>query len=113
MTVARISIMHTSSDLTRTSSSKRVEVERLLDDLEGHLSTLAGYVMGFRFAGHEDEDEIGRVSRWRSHAEADRAATLDHTIAVRSEIHRLIDPGHLETFVDIAGNPRNIPDPQS
>ncbi len=31
MTVARISIMRTSSDLTRTSSNKKAQVERLLD----------------------------------------------------------------------------------
>lgn len=44
----------------------------------------------------------------RSHADADHAATNDHTIALRSEVHRLIDPGHLETLVEVKGNPKNI-----
>ena len=44
----------------------------------------------------------------RSHAYADHAATNDHTIALRSEVHRLIDGGHLETLVGVKGNPKNI-----
>ena len=109
MTVARISIMRTSSDLTRTSSQKRVEVERVFDELEEYLSSLPGYILGFRFGGHDDEDELGRVALWRTHEDADHAATRDHTVALRAQIHRLIDPGHMETLVEVKGNPRNIP----
>ena len=47
MTIARISIMRTSSDLTRTSQNKRADVERLLDELEEHLSSLPDYIIGF------------------------------------------------------------------
>lgn len=110
MTVARISIMRTSRDLTRSSSDKRAQVEGVLDELEDHLSGLPGYVMGFRFVGHEDEDEVGRVSLWSTHEDADRAATQDHTMVLRARIHQLIDPGHLETLVDVAGNPKNLPE---
>jgi heme-degrading monooxygenase HmoA len=106
MTVARISIMLTSSDLTRTAAAKRADVERLLDELEEHLSNLPGYIMGFRFAGHENENEVGRVALWNSHEDADHAATQDHTIALRARIHQLIDPGHLETLVEVKGTPR-------
>ncbi|MBI2855667.1 MAG: hypothetical protein HYX93_02335 [Chloroflexi bacterium] len=111
MTVARISIMHTSSDLNRTAATKRTEVERLLDALEDHLSQQTGYIMGFRFVESEDENQVGRVSLWRSHEEADHAATIEHTVALRSRIHRLIDPGHLEVLVEVKGNPKNIPAP--
>ena len=113
MTVARVSIMHTASDFTRTASDKRAEVERLLDDLEDHLSKLDGYVMGFRFAGVEDENQVGRVSLWRSHQDADRGAIMDHTVAIRSQIHRLIEAGHLETIVQIKGDPKNVPSPHN
>ena len=112
MTVARISIMHTSSDPTGTATVKRAQVERLLDQLEEHLSALPGYIMGFRFAGHEDADQLGRISLWRTQQEADHAANLTHTLALRSDIHRLIDPGHLETLVEVKGSPKNIPAPR-
>ena len=109
MTVARISIMRTSPDLGRTSSNKRAQVEHLLDELEEHLSKLPGYVMGFRFIGHQDKDEVGRVALWKTHEDADHAALNSHTVALRAQIHRLIDPGHLETLVEVAGNPKNLP----
>jgi hypothetical protein len=96
----------------RTAANKRAEVERLLDELDDHLSTQPGYVMGFRFIGHENKEELGRVALWGTHEEADHAATLDHTMSLRAQIHRLIDPGHLETLVEVAGSPKNIPAPQ-
>ena len=111
MTVARISIMRTSADLTRTAADKKAEVERLLDDLEEYLSAQTGYVLGFRFANQEDEQEVDRVSLWGSHGDADHAATQDRTMALRSQIHALIDPGHLESLVDVMGNTKNIPAP--
>ena len=112
MTVARISIMRTSSDLTRTSSTKRTQVEHLLDELEEHLSNLPGYIMGFHFVGHEDQDEVGRVALWNSHEDADHAALQDHTVVLRAQIHQLIDPGHTETLGEVAGNPKNLPGPK-
>ena len=113
MTVARISIMGTSADLTRTASDKKAEVERLLDDLEEHLPAQTGYVLGFRFANQDDEQEVVRVSLWGSHADADHAATQERTMAIRSRIHALIDPSHLESLVDVMGDPKNIPAPHS
>ena len=112
MTVARISIMRTSRDLTRTASDKRAQVERLLDELDEHLSNLPGYIMGFHFVGHEDENEVGRVALWNTHEDADHAALQDHTVVLRAQIHRLIDPGHLETLVEVAGTPKNLPEAQ-
>ena len=109
MTVVRISIMRTSSDVARTAANKRTDVERFLDELEDHLSVQQGYIMGFRFSGQDDDSQVGRVSLWRSHEDADRAATQEHTVAVRSQIHLLIDPGHLEAIGQVTGNPRNIP----
>jgi hypothetical protein len=49
------------------------------------------YIMGFRCVGHEDEDEVGRVSPWNAHEDADHAATLELTLALRSQIRLLID----------------------
>ena len=111
MTVARISVIHTSSDLLSTAANKRIELERLLDALEDHFSQQPGYIMGFRFGGVEDEHQLGRIALWRDHRDADHAATMEHTVALRSQIHRLIDPGHMEILVEVRGNPKNLPVP--
>jgi hypothetical protein len=83
MVVARISIIRTSRDPTRLSSAKKAQVE--------HLPSMPDYIMGFRCVGHEDEDEVGRVSPWNAHEDADHAATLELTLALRSQIRLLID----------------------
>ena len=49
-----------------------------------------------------------RAALLRTNADADQAATNDHTIALRSQVHRLIDAGHSETLVEVKGNPKNI-----
>ena len=58
MGVARIFIMRTSA------IDKESELERLLEELEEHLSKQPGYSMGFRFVGHQDEGEQGRMALW-------------------------------------------------
>ncbi len=83
---------------------QRAEVERLLDRLEGLLAKHPGYVMGGRFMAADSANEVGRLGVWRSHADADHAATDDDVIAVRSQIHQLIGPGHLERLYDTVGD---------
>ncbi|MBI4233404.1 MAG: hypothetical protein HY686_03090 [Chloroflexi bacterium] len=102
MPAARISIM-------LPSPGHRQEVEHLLDALEEFVAKHPGYIMGFRFNGAENKEEVGRVSLWASDEEANRVAMLDHTIALRARLHRLIEPGHVERLVIVAGNPKNLP----
>lgn len=83
---------------------RRAEVERLLDHLEEFLSKHPGYIMGGRFAAADVPEEVGRIGIWHAHADADHAATDDDVIAVRSQIHQLIQPGHLERLYDTAGD---------
>ena len=82
----------------------RAEVERLLTHLEDLLAKHPGYVMGGRFNAADNSNEVGRIGIWRSHAEADHAATDDDVIAVRSQLHQIIQPGHLERLYDTAGD---------
>ncbi|MBI4497965.1 MAG: hypothetical protein HY689_08720 [Chloroflexi bacterium] len=83
---------------------QRAQVERLLDHLEELLAKHPGYIAGGRFAAADTSQEVGRIGIWRSHAEADHAATDDDVIAVRSQIHELVQPGHLERLYDTVGD---------
>ena len=102
MDVIRFSLM-------RAQDGRRHELEALFDELEEHLSQQQGYVLGFRFEGREDPEVIGRVAVWQSREVANKAALLTHTQALRSQIHRLIQPGHTEELADISGNPKGLP----
>ena len=86
------------------------EVRRHLDDLEDTLSTEQGYLLGGVFASAEASQEMGRFSLWRSQEEADRAANLPHVLAVRSQIHNLIHPGHTERLAEVSGVRHNLPE---
>ena len=44
----------------------------------------------------DGSSEMGRVSLWESEAAADRAATLDRSMALRSRLHLAVRRGHQE-----------------
>lgn len=67
------------------------------EDLLAFFTGQPGFVRGYWLASHEPKGEIGRVTVWRSEADADRAATTQHVLAVRSELLRLIEEdSHVE-----------------
>lgn len=85
------------------------EVERLYDRLEEFLEQQTGFIMGFRFVATDGSGETGRLAVWESEAAADQAAQLEHTQALRSQIHVLLQPGHFERLYEVRGTPRNLP----
>ncbi len=104
MTVARVSLM-------KVTPSNRKELETLQEALEEFLSKQKGFVMGISFESLNEKETIGRVTLWASEDQANRAATLDHTVAIRSRMHILMEPGHIEQLVQVIGTPRNMPQP--
>ncbi|MSP78957.1 MAG: hypothetical protein EXR67_05330 [Dehalococcoidia bacterium] len=104
MTVARISLM-------KVTPGNRKELEHLQEALEEFLSKQKGFVMGISFESLNDKETIGRITLWVSEEDANRGATLDHTVAIRSRMHLIMEPGHMEQLVQIIGTPRNVPQP--
>ena len=86
------------------------EARRNLDDLENTLAKEEGYLMGGVFFSADAGPDLGRFSLWRTREEADRAATLPHVLALRSQIHTLIQPGHVEQLHEVSGAHHNIPE---
>ena len=90
------------------------QVEELFDQLQSHYSTFPGYVMGFRFGpeehAKETSNEVGRLAVWEDHEKMNRAATHEHSIALRSQINLLLVSGeHEELVYRIQGTPHNLP----
>jgi len=86
------------------SPGQRQRVEQLLDHLDERLGKNPHYVVGGRFEATDGSGEIGRISVWESEADADHAATDDDVIAIRSQIHMLVQPGHLERLYKYVGH---------
>ncbi len=81
---------------------KKAEVLRLYQSLDEALRHRDGYVASCIFTNPEDPDEVGRLSLYRTHADIDRSSRDTHIVALRSEIHTLLQPGHTEQVVEIA-----------
>ena len=89
MTVARNSAVH-----PRPGQSPRVE--QIFDELLTIFAAAPGYIWGFRYRPQEGSGEVGRLTVWRSHEDADHVAQNSHVIALRAELNRLIQGDHVE-----------------
>lgn len=85
----------------------REEVLRLYSELEDTLATDRGFILGGVIA--TDDGEVGRFALWDTRENADRASGAEHVIAVRSQIHNLVEPGHIEHLFQIMESAHNIP----
>lgn len=56
----------------------------------------AGCLLSHLIKATDGSSEVGRVSLWESETAADRAATLDRSLALRSRLHLLVRRGHQE-----------------
>jgi len=97
MAVVRFSLM-------RPIVGQRAAVERLVEELNQFVSKQPGFIMACRFRGRDDE-EIGRLAVYETAERADEIALMDHTQAVRSQLHELIQAGHMEELFIIRGTP--------
>ncbi len=104
MAVVRISIM-------RPVPGRRQEVERLLQELEAWVSSQPGYLFGVQLSSFDHTGEVGRIAVYNSREDANRMATMDHTVAIRSQLHDAIMAGHTESMFEVtaASKMLNIP----
>lgn len=83
--------------LMKPRHGKELQVAEVMDDLVAYYATRAGYVAGYKVADAVSTGEVGRITVWKSEAEADAAAQSDHVLARRSALIPLIeDDSHSE-----------------
>ena len=102
MTIARHSDVH-----PRPGQAARVQ--QIFDELLTIFSTAPGFIWGFRYHPGEGSDEVGRITVWRSHEDADRIAQNSHVIALRAELGRIIQGEHVERLFQIEKTAGNTP----
>lgn len=72
-------------------------VSQITDELLDYFSKQPGYVRGYKLTTSDGSGELGRLTVWTSEQEADRVATSEHVLAVRSQLMQLIEEeSHVE-----------------
>lgn len=76
----------------RRNEAARVEkiMRELAERAKKNPDCIESYVM------KSDDGEYARIAIYRDAASADRAANDDSVMALRSELHIAVEPGHLE-----------------
>ncbi|MSQ40884.1 MAG: hypothetical protein EXR55_04365 [Dehalococcoidia bacterium] len=90
--------------IAKAIPGRRAEVVRGYQALDTALRGYDGYIASCIFTDPDDPNEVGRLSFWRSTTEADHAARDNHIVALRSQIHVALQPGHVERIVEIASS---------
>lgn len=89
--------------ICRAQPGQAHEVERIFHRLDEILSKEDGYITGGYFQAIDSGGEVGRLSLWQSRHLADLASSSEDLIALRSQLHLLIEPGHLEGLYEFTG----------
>jgi len=80
----------------RAIPGREGEVERLNHQLLELYRTCPGFLAGYYLKAADGSQEVGRLTIWESHQQADSAANLDYSLALRSQLHLLVQPGHVD-----------------
>ena len=72
------------------------KVAGILDELLAYFAKQPGYITGYRIVEPIEGGEVGRITIWDSAEMADQAASADHVMAIRSQLHLIIEAGHQE-----------------
>ncbi len=72
--------------LLRPRDGRREEVQRLVEDLDGELAGSDGLLLSFVT---QEGDRVGRMSLWQSKDDANREATRERILSLRSRIRYL------------------------
>ena len=73
------------------------DVATMIDDLVTFYRQQPGFVTGYKLIAADATGDIGRVTVWRSEADADEAARTDHVLSRRADLAGMtIEDSHQE-----------------
>ena len=88
--------------LARPAEGGSEEAQRLEEDLLSHFSAQEGFVSGYRLAARNGGREVGRITIWESEEAAERAATSQHVMALRSKLLAVTEEERVEMAFEAA-----------
>lgn len=89
MAYVRISIV-------KPRKGQDAEVEELMRKINDVASKASGCREVFLLRPHDDSGEIARMAIYDSEDAAEAAANSHTVLALRSQLHLLVEPGHIE-----------------
>jgi len=87
MPYIRISLMN-------PQAGREAEVAELNEQLTMFYRQQEGCLLSYFVEAADGSGEMGRVSLWESEEVADRAANVEHSLALRSRLHLVVRAGH-------------------
>ena len=67
------------------------EISRIQRELMAYFAALEGFVDGYYLEAADESGVVGRITVWEGPGFADRAATDNHVMALRSSLLELLD----------------------
>ncbi len=82
--------------LMKPLAGRGERVEQLNRELVSLYRSFEGCQACYLVRAADGSEEVGRVSVWEREEDADRAASDDRSLALRSQLHLEVAKGHLE-----------------
>jgi hypothetical protein len=98
----RANVYYLRLSLARPREGRNDEVQRLEEDLLSFFAAQEDFVSGYRLTACEGSREVGRITVWKREEAAERAATTDHVMAVRSELLAATEEERVEMAFEAA-----------
>lgn len=82
--------------IARARKGEEERLEQLMRQLAETVAKQEGCIESYVLKPHDDSGEIARIAVYEDENAAEHAANTDHIMSLRSELHLLSEPGHVE-----------------
>ena len=89
MTYVRLSI-------AKPRPGQSQHLQEVMEKLNTFSIDQPGCTLSIVLKPHDNSGEIARISMYSDESAAEKVANSDHMLALRSEMHLLCEPGHIE-----------------
>jgi quinol monooxygenase YgiN len=82
--------------IARARRGEEARLEEIMRKLADASKSEDGCLESYVLKPHDDSGDIARISIYRDQAAGTAAANSDRILALRSEMHLIVEPGHTE-----------------
>jgi len=82
--------------INKPTRGNEARLEELMRKLEAIIREQPGCIASYLLKPHDDSGEIARIAIYENEDVGESAANNQNVMAIRSEIHLVSEPGHVE-----------------